>query len=102
MTEELKQNLRSTRCIPDQTGNLRLASSYFNPHNELFKVMFTSDSDVFPVAPFNEREWIVFLIEIGLKENCDEQQFIKFARGVEESARNMSEYDGTLLLSPKL
>ena len=101
MTEELKQKLRSTRCIPDQSGNLRVASSYFNPHNELFKVMFTSDSDVFPVAPFNEREWIVFLIEIGLMENCDEQQFIKFASGVEESARNMSEYDGNITAQSK-
>jgi sacsin len=97
MSKELKEKLQSTRCIPDQTGNLRVASSYLYPHNELFKVMFKSDSNVFPTDPFNKTEWDNFLIEIGMKKNCDEQQFIKFARDVEESARRMSEYDQNLI-----
>ena len=101
MTEELKQNLRSTRCIPDQTGNLRLASSYFNPHDELFKVMFTPEDNVFPTTPFNKNEWIEFLVKIGLKKNCDEQQFITFARSVEESAQRMSKYDRNITAQSK-
>jgi sacsin len=101
MSEELKQKLRSTRCIPDQSGNLRVASSYFNPHNVLFRVMFKPKDNVFPVAPFNQKEWIDFLVEIGLKKNCDEQQFITFARGVEESARRMSKYDLNIITQSK-
>jgi hypothetical protein len=101
MSEELKQKLRSTRCIPDQSGNLRVASSYFNPHNVLFKVMFKPKDNVFPVAPFNQKEWIDFLVEIGLKKNCDEQQFVTFARGVEESARRMSKYNQNIITQSK-
>jgi hypothetical protein len=99
--KELKQKLRSTRCIPDQSGSLRVASSYLNPHNELFKVMFKPEADVFPTAPFNKIEWIDFLIEIGLKEDCDEQQFVTFARGVKESARCMSKYDLNIIAQSK-
>ena len=101
MSKELKQKLQSTRCIPDQTGNLRVASSYFNPQNELFKVMFKPEDNVFPTDPFNKTEWVDFLIEIGMKKNCDEQQFIKFAGDVEESARRMSEYDQNLIVQSR-
>ena len=101
MSKGLKEELKSIRCIPDKTGKLRVASSYFNPHNELFKVMFTPEDNVFPTAPFNEKQWIVFLIKIGLKKNCDEQQFIKFARSVEESARSMSKYDENITAQSK-
>jgi hypothetical protein len=101
MSKELKQKLQSTRCIPDQTGNLRVASSYFNPQNELFKVMFKPEDNVFPTHPFNKTEWVDFLIEIGMKKNCDEQQFIKFAGDVEESARRMSEYDQNLIVQSR-
>jgi sacsin len=97
VTEELKEKLKFTRCIPDQGGNLRVASSYFNPYDELFKVMFKSDPDVFPAPPFNEKQWIIFLFKIGLTKSCDEQQFIKFARKVSESARSMSKYDENII-----
>ena len=101
MTEEIIKKLQSTRCIPDISGNLCVASKYFNPHNELFKVMFKSNPSVFPVSPFHKSEWFGFLIKIGLKENCDEQQFIKFARRVEESARSMSKYDKNIVIESK-
>jgi hypothetical protein len=97
VTEELKEKLKFTRCIPDQNGNLRVASSYFNPYDGLFKVMFKSDPDVFPAPPFNEKQWIIFLFKIGLTKSCDEQQFIKFARKVSESARSMSKYDENII-----
>ena len=97
ITGELKEKLKSTRCVPDQTENLRLASSYFNPHNELFKVMFKQEDNVFPKAPFNEQDWIDFLVQIGMKKNCDEQQFIKFAREVQNSARDISDYDQNIV-----
>ena len=101
MTEEIIERLKFTSCIPDQSGKLRVASSYFNPHDDLFKVMLKSDANSFPAAPFNEQGWIVFLIKIGLKENCDEQQFITFARRVEHSARSMSEYDKNIFIKSK-
>jgi sacsin len=101
MTEEVIEALQYTGCIPDQNGNLRVASSYFNPHDELFKVMFKSNPNVFPAAPFNGEQWIHFLTKIGLKENCDEQQFIRFAKGVEESAQSMSEYDENIVIESK-
>ena len=101
MDGELLNELQYTRCIPDETDNLCVASSFFNPHNELFQVMFKSNSNVFPVAPFNERQWIDFLVKIGLKRNCDEQQFIKFARDVEERARCATNYDEDLTAQSK-
>ena len=97
MTDELKEKLIFTKCIPDQSRNLRVASSFFNPYDELFKVMLKSNPDVFPAAPFNEKQWIVFLIKIGLKKNCDERQFITFAKNVAESSQNLSEYDENII-----
>jgi sacsin len=101
MSKELKQKLQSTSCIPDQTGKLRVASSYFNPHDELFKVMFRPGDNDFPTAPFNKRNWLDFLVKIGMKEDCDEQQFIKFASDVAESARGMSKYDMNIISQSK-
>ena len=101
MTGELIEKLKSTRCVPDQTDNLRLASSYFNPHNELFKVMFKQEDNVFPKAPFSEQDWIDFLVQIGMKKNCDEQQFIEFAREVQNSARDISDYDQNIVTQSK-
>ena len=101
MTGELIEKLKSTKCIPDQTDNLRLASSYFNPHNELFKVMFKQEDNVFPKAPFSDQDWINFLVKIGMKENCDEKQFIKFAREIEDSARGVSNYDQSIVTQSK-
>ena len=101
MTEEFKENLRRTECIPDKNGDLRFASSYFNPRNQLFKVMLKSDKDAFPTAPFNKRKWIDFLVKIGMNETCDQQQFIKFAECVENSARCISEYDKNITTKSK-
>ena len=96
-TKDLIEKLKSTSCIPDQHGTLRCASDYCNPHDELFKVMLKLEDNVFPAAPYNEEKWINFLVKIGLKENCDEQHFIKFSRRVQESARNMSSYHQELV-----
>ena len=101
MTDELIEKLKCTKCIPDQTDNLRLPSSYFNPHNELFKVMFKQEGNAFPKAPFSEQNWISFLVQIGMKKNCDEQQFIKFAREVQNSARYISDYDQNIVTQSK-
>ena len=97
MTGELIEKLKCTECIPDQTDNLRLASSYFNQHDELFKVMFRQEDNVFPKAPFSDQDWINFLVQIGMKKNCDEQQFIKFAREVQNSARDISDNDQNIV-----
>ena len=96
-TVELIEKLKHTKCIPDQTGNLRIASKYFNPHDDLFKVMFKLEDNVFPKAPFNESSWIRFLIKIGMKEDCDEQQFVQFALKVQNSARDISDYDQNIV-----
>ena len=98
---DLTDKLQHTRCITDQTGNLRLASSYFNPHNALFKVMFKPDSHVFPSSQFHDKDWMQFLLLIGLKDSCDQQQFIQFAKEVEESARRSCEYDKNILAQSK-
>ena len=97
MTDELMEKLKCTECIPDQTDNLRLASSYFNQHDELFKVMLKQEDKVFPKAPFSDQDWINFLVQIGMKKNCDEQQFIEFAREVQNSARDISDYDQNIV-----
>ena len=99
--DDLIKQLRSTRCIPDQTENLRVASSYFNPRDELFKVMFKQQDNVFPKAPFCEQDWIDFLVEIGMNKDCDQKQFIKFAREVEDSARDTSDYDQNIATQSK-
>ena len=99
MTGELIEKLKCTECIPDQTDNLRVASSYFNKHNELFKVMFKQEDNVFPKAPFSEQNWIDFLVKIGMNKDCDQKQFIKFAREVEDSARDISDYDQNIVVT---
>ena len=97
MTVELIEKLKHTKCIPDQTGSLRFPSKYFNPHDELFKVMFKLEDNVFPKAPFNESSWIRFLTKIGMKEDCDEQQFVQFALKVQNSACDISDYDQNIV-----
>ena len=100
-SEKLIEKLKSTRCIPDHTENLLVASSYFNPHDELFKVMFKQEDNVFPKAPFSEQDWIDFLVLIGMNKECDEQQFIKFARKVEDSARSNSNLNKNIITQSK-
>ena len=78
--------IRSTPCNPDETGNLHCASFFHDPCNEVFKVMFDSSTSKFPSDPFNEAEWLKFLIKIGLKRDIDEAQFLDFCREVESIA----------------
>ncbi|XP_028396659.1 sacsin-like [Dendronephthya gigantea] len=98
---DLIEELKWTRCIPDQTGNLCFASRYLNPHNELFQAMFKTDADVFPASPFNEMKWLEFLLQIGMKEKCDQEQFIEFANNVEQSAQKLTEYDENIIAQSK-
>lgn len=93
---ELLNKLQDTSCIPEKNGRLRLASSYFNPRNELFQMMFSPDEHKFPNAPFDQEEWHCFLLNIGMHEKCDEAQFIQFAKQVAQCAKTCSVYDDGL------
>ena len=84
--KELLTKLQTTPCIPDESGTLQLASAFYDPRKKVFKAMFGSNTSLFPPSPLNEDPWLEFLIKIGLKKECDEQQFLTFCREVETHA----------------
>ncbi|XP_022809377.1 sacsin-like [Stylophora pistillata] len=56
--------LKNTPVITCEDGSLRKVSSFYDPRNEVFKIMLAKD--MFPPEPFNERSWLLFLEKFGL------------------------------------
>ena len=75
-------------CIPDEHGNLHLAAEFYDPSNELFKVMFEHECGKFPPAPFNDRAWLDLLSDIGLRINITQQLFLEFCKTVAQGGRS--------------
>ena len=90
--QEFLKHLRSTRCIPDSDGNqLHYPREFYDPRNEVFRIMFEDFPNKFPPPNFCGEEWLDFFAEIGLKKDVDEEQFLKFCREVERIANQSPE-----------
>ena len=74
-------------CIPDEIGRLHVSSDFFDPTNDVFKVMFVDDFEKFPPSPFNDTDWSGLLKHIGLKVNVTPQLFLQFCEWVAENGR---------------
>ena len=72
--------LRNTAIVTSKDGTVKTASSYYYPHNNVFKVMLSED--MFPPEPFNSYEWLTFLEKIGLICKVSQDLFKKFATEV--------------------
>ena len=75
--KQLLEHLKVLKFIPAADGSLKTASSFYDPHNEVFFTMLSQDS--FPPKPFNSDEWLPFLEKIGLITVVSQDHFLKFA-----------------------
>ena len=71
-------DLKRRKCIPDRNGEYVHASQLYDPRNEVLRIMEDESSDKFPPSPFDETEWLDFLIQIGMISEIDETLFMKF------------------------
>ena len=75
-------DLRWMKCIPDRNGTYVYASHFYDPRNEVLRIMEGESIDKFPQPPFDKTEWLDFLIQIGMINEIDETLFMKFATRV--------------------
>ena len=78
--ERLLTCLKNTAIVTSEDGSLKKASSYYYPHNDVFKIMLSEDK--FPPEPFNKYKWLSFLKKIGLNCEVSHDLFKKFATEV--------------------
>ena len=64
---DLLRSLRSTRCVPNQQGSLDYAKNFFDPRDNVFKIMLPTNK--FPRVPFNDEAWLDFFTAFGLHKN---------------------------------
>ncbi|XP_020614744.1 sacsin-like [Orbicella faveolata] len=87
--ERLLTCLKNTAIVTSEDGTLQKASSYYYPHNDVFKIMLSEDK--FPPEPFNKYEWLLFLKRIGLIYEVSQDLFKTFATEVaREGARQQT------------
>ena len=82
--KRLLDYLKIVPTIPAVDGSLKTASSFYDPRNEVFRIMLSADS--FPTGIFNTNEWLPFLEKIGLITNVSQDDFVKFAFQVASEA----------------
>ncbi|XP_048257517.1 sacsin-like [Haliotis rufescens] len=78
----LIDRLRELRFIEANEGLRQCANNFFSPYEEVFKVM--CDPSVFPPSPYDEPTWQNFLKCAGLKTDVCSQQYLTYAREVED------------------
>ena len=76
---EFLNNLRRWECIPDKYGKYVHASQFYDPRNEVLRIMEDESSCKFPPPPFVDTKWLDFLILIGMIHEIDEKLFMEFA-----------------------
>ena len=79
-TQRLLDCLRNTPVITSKDGTLKKASSYYEPHNDVFSIMLPDD--MFPPEPYNTAAWLQFLKSIGLISKVSADCFKTFATEV--------------------
>ena len=82
--ERLLQRLKNVEFVPTKGGTLKTASSFYDPHNEVFCSMLSEDR--FPPKPFASDEWLPFLKKVGLVQDVSENEFVTFATQVASDA----------------
>ena len=78
--ERLLTCLKNTAIVTYEDGSLKKASSFYDPHNEVFKVMVSNDK--FPPEPFIKYEWLAFMRKVGLICEVSQDLFKTFATEV--------------------
>ena len=73
------KDLRRWKCIRNRYGEYVHASQFYDPRNEVLRIMEDESSDKFPPPPFVDTKWLDFLIQIGMINEIDETLFMKFA-----------------------
>ena len=69
--------LSNLKFIPLQEGVLRAANELYDPHVQLFRLVFKKEH--FPPSHFSEDSWLVFLRRIGLITGLSKQLAIQIA-----------------------
>ncbi|XP_078348598.1 sacsin-like [Oculina patagonica] len=82
--ERLLHHLKTVEFIPTKDGKLMTASSFYDPRNDVFKLLLTDDK--FPPESFASDEWLSFLKEIGLVHTVSSDHFQRFAKQVAHEA----------------
>ena len=82
--ERLLDNLKRVEFIPTNDGSIMSASSFYDPHDEVFKLLLSEDK--FPPKSFTSEEWLPFLREIGLVHQVSPDLFLRFATQVAHEA----------------
>jgi len=72
--------LRSSEIITTKEGDLKRASHFHDPCNDIFKAMLPGE--MFPPEPFKSKEWLLFLRKIGMVYEISPDHFKKFAKEV--------------------
>ena len=75
--QRLLNCLTNTEIVPSKDGNLKKASCYYDPENEVFTTMLTKN--MFPPKPFNTEKWLSFLKSVGLIHEVSKSLFKTFA-----------------------
>lgn len=78
--------LKKLPFIPQNDGNYKLASQFFNPFNKLMAVML-EDRSRFPPEPFSSDEWKDFMTLVGMRSEITPELFIEFAVQQESQGR---------------
>ena len=71
--------LKGRICIPNKSGQYVHASEFYDPRHEVLRIMEDESSVKFPPPPFDETDWLDFLLLIGMTTNVDETLFMKFS-----------------------
>ena len=82
--ERLLHYLKRVEFIPTKDGKLMTASSFFDPRNDVFKLLLSDDK--FPPESYTSDEWLSFLKEIGLVHKVSSDHFQIFAKEVAHEA----------------
>ena len=78
--ETLVTCLKNTPMVTSEDGSLKKASSFYDPRNDVFKVMVSNDK--FLPEPFMKDEWFSFMKKIGLIWEVSQDLFKTFATEV--------------------
>ena len=84
------ERLSNLKFIPVQKGVLRAPCELYDPHVQLFKLVFKKEH--FPPSDFSEGSWLVFLRKIGLISEFSKQLLIQIAGLVQDlEEKNVAE-----------
>ena len=79
--------MKQLSFIPDHSDILRPAKEYYDPDNEVFKKFVPKWK--FPPKPFDSTEWRGFLKKVGLQHTVTKDNFLQYAKQLEEEACNV-------------